>query len=675
MHEVLKRRTKVRSKYSAELRAFALTLNFYSTKAYEYVRKTFNNLLPESSTISKWYRSINGRPGFTEEVLQALQCRVQNSDKAIICNLVIDEMSIRQQVDFDGNQYYGFEDFGFNNCTNSDQPIQATSALVFMLVALNDHWKVPIGYFLIHSLSGKERASILTNCLELLAKINVHIHSLTFDGASTNVSMCKELGANFELEKDFKPFFINPATKEKVLCVFDPCHMIKLVRNTLGHNLRLRNNEKEILFEDIKRLQKLQDEEGLKAGTRLTKKHIYFHNNRMNVKLAAQTLSESVSTALKFVDKRVPGYLQSPEETAKFCSIFNDAFDILNVRSKFPKPKKCNMPLSDSTFIELKQYAENIIEYIKNIEDCEHRSILKSNRRTGFLGLIICLQNIFELFLLLKEKGLEYLLTYKLNQDHLETFFSAIRSRGGFNNNPSAKHFESSYKRLLVRHEVKAAETGNCMINDIQILFVSSKKEDTLFIEEENMQITSSDIIFDHDYLSTLWNLSPYVDEVVKYISGFVIRKQLKNKNICDVCAPFLTASRQNMPKCTLIEIKTRGMLMFPSHDVVIIARTAETIIRANDYILFKHKNIKEFLILKTFQAVSINHRVFNDNIMTEHIKNQGIIDNHKTQLIKSIIKTYVVLRLFHEGKRATDVNRNEYIRHKFSKLILFKNQ
>lgn len=259
--------------------------------------------------------------------------------------------------------------------------------------------------------------------------------------------MCKKLGANFE--KDFKPFFINPATKEKVFCFFDPCHMIKLVRNMLEHNLKLRNNEKEILFEDIKRLQKLQDEEGLKAGTKLTKKHIYFYNNRMNVKLAAQTLSESISTALKFVDKCVPGYLQSSEETVKFCSIFNDAFDILNVRSKFPKPKKYNMPLSDSTFIELKQYAENIIEYIKNIEDCEHRSILKSNRKTSLLGLIICSQNIFELYLLLKEKGLEYLLTYKLNQDHLETFFSAIQSRGGFNNNPSAKDFESQLQKII----------------------------------------------------------------------------------------------------------------------------------------------------------------------------------------------------------------------------------
>ncbi|XP_077264339.1 uncharacterized protein LOC143898626 [Temnothorax americanus] len=35
MHEVLKRKGKMKSKYSAELRAFALTLNFYSNKAYE----------------------------------------------------------------------------------------------------------------------------------------------------------------------------------------------------------------------------------------------------------------------------------------------------------------------------------------------------------------------------------------------------------------------------------------------------------------------------------------------------------------------------------------------------------------------------------------------------------------------------------------------------------------
>lgn len=44
---------KRKKKYSPELRTFALTLQFYSSKAYRYVRKTFNNLLPEPSTIRK----------------------------------------------------------------------------------------------------------------------------------------------------------------------------------------------------------------------------------------------------------------------------------------------------------------------------------------------------------------------------------------------------------------------------------------------------------------------------------------------------------------------------------------------------------------------------------------------------------------------------------------------
>jgi hypothetical protein len=37
--------------YPAELRAFALALQFYSARAYDYVRKTFNNCLPHPKTV------------------------------------------------------------------------------------------------------------------------------------------------------------------------------------------------------------------------------------------------------------------------------------------------------------------------------------------------------------------------------------------------------------------------------------------------------------------------------------------------------------------------------------------------------------------------------------------------------------------------------------------------
>ena len=42
-------------KYPPELKSFALTLQFYSSKAYEFVRKTFNLALPHQVQVRKWY--------------------------------------------------------------------------------------------------------------------------------------------------------------------------------------------------------------------------------------------------------------------------------------------------------------------------------------------------------------------------------------------------------------------------------------------------------------------------------------------------------------------------------------------------------------------------------------------------------------------------------------------
>lgn len=51
---------KSKQKYSPALRAFALTLHYYSPKAYEYVRKTFDTCLPSTRTIRKWYEKTGG---------------------------------------------------------------------------------------------------------------------------------------------------------------------------------------------------------------------------------------------------------------------------------------------------------------------------------------------------------------------------------------------------------------------------------------------------------------------------------------------------------------------------------------------------------------------------------------------------------------------------------------
>ncbi|KAG8175618.1 hypothetical protein JTE90_019430 [Oedothorax gibbosus] len=72
-----------KEKYPADLKAFALTLNFYSAKAYNYVRETFDCHLPHPRTLRKWYNCVNGSPGFTAEAITALKLKLLRLKKRV----------------------------------------------------------------------------------------------------------------------------------------------------------------------------------------------------------------------------------------------------------------------------------------------------------------------------------------------------------------------------------------------------------------------------------------------------------------------------------------------------------------------------------------------------------------------------------------------------------------
>ena len=80
--------------------------------------------------------------------------------------------------------------------------------------------------------------------------------------------------------------------------------------------------------------------------------------------------------------------------------------------------------------------------------------------------------NIYDTLVGSPNAPLKYLLAYKFSQDHLELFFSAVRARGGFNDNPTVLQFKGAYKRLLLRHNVKHGG-GNCaLLHETYILNV-----------------------------------------------------------------------------------------------------------------------------------------------------------------------------------------------------------
>lgn len=75
---------------------------------------------------------------------------------------------------------------------NDDSIPAAQYALVFMIVCIKDFWKVPVAYYLIHSLCSDERSEMINRCLEQLHSVGAKVVTVTADGAASNLAIFKK---------------------------------------------------------------------------------------------------------------------------------------------------------------------------------------------------------------------------------------------------------------------------------------------------------------------------------------------------------------------------------------------------------------------------------------------------------------------------------------------------
>jgi len=628
------------------------------------------NSLPHPETIRKWYQNLNGHPGITKEAINTLKVKndkANSEGKNLYFNLVIDEMSIKRLIEWDGKKYTGFVDLGTG--TDSDELPEAQYALVFLVTCINDHYKIPVAYYFIHSLTGAERANLLKQCLIVLHEANVRIVSVTVDGAASNIAMLNNMGANLTI-KDLIPYFIHPISKEKIFVLLDACHMLKLIRNAFASNGILWDNNGQIIcWKYLESLVYLQEKEGLHASTKIRRRHLNWQKEKMKVSIAAQVFSTSVANALIFCeqDLHLPEFIGCGA-TANFCLQINNIFDLLNSRNRFSKNQSARC-ITPENYNEVCEQIENYCNYLQELKDT-NGLILQSNRKTGFFGLILCMKSVSEICkLLFSDNNFKYLMTYKLSQDHLETFFSAVRSRGGFNNNPTAKQFITSYKRLLVHADVDISKyANNIVIDETIVLNVSAA---TLSTNEGIDNLTQDDIDIydsingsDHDYLfHNVWLCSEYVEDVVTYIAGFIAKSVTKIIK-CEICASYLI---QEKVLSHLQKRKCRGGLISASEDVVTTCLIAEKVFRTHCNLL-NARNIIPKLLIKTIAIIPSN--VFKNDT---HLYDQSPLADHRRQLLKIILTKYFNLRLHHEG--SSRKNAIIRIRSLYTKLILHKNQ
>lgn len=252
--------------------------------------------------------------------------------------------------------------------------------------------------------------------LQKIFEVGAQGISLTADGPIAHFAMMRELGANLD-PQHLKTFFQHPSdSNQNVHVLLDLAHMLKLVRNSLASERVIISPSGEVKWEYIVKLHSLQESEGLRAGTKLTRKHIDWERCKMKVSLAAQTLSSSVADALDFLreDLKLPDF-KSSKATSEFVRVFDSLFDCFNSRS--PHGKRFKAPLKEENYHEwISLFAEASI-YIRSLKKEDGTPILFSRSRTGYLGFVCAIssfQNLYED--LVVSRRLNFILGYKFSQ-------------------------------------------------------------------------------------------------------------------------------------------------------------------------------------------------------------------------------------------------------------------
>lgn len=667
----------IRKKYSPELRTFALTLQFYSTKAYNYVRQTFQTCLPSVKTLSKWYQSIDGKPGFTKESFEALKNKSKQYQDKILCTLIFDEIKIKNKVEYHplSQRTFGYVNFGGNIDTDSNH--ECTEALVFMVMALNKRFKVPIGYFLTNGTNAHQKVNLVLQAIQLCHENNITVKALTFDGCPTNLSMAKLLGCNFSPE-NLKTTFTHPKTKTTVHVFLDPAHMLKLVRNAFESYREFKNSEGNIIrWEYIQFLQELQDREQFHLANKLRLSHIQFKQNIMKVKLASQLFSRSVATALQFCKNELKLQdFRDVDATVDMIFLLNDLFDILDSKVHGHGFKQALNEVN-STNVNLRlEECRHFLSTVTMVKNQKEVRLIKSPRYTGFLGFCVAIESAKSMYLDVisnYNSCIKYLPFHKISQDHIELLFANIRSHGGSNDNPTPRLFESIYKKIIIHTELVQVSTGNCVpLEQISILNCSSA------IKRINLTSTvhDTDNLNDHlnetenqDELYTAWQsivLSEFAEKAIEYIAGFVA-SSLINCIKCKVCVGALITLNEN--KNSLIAYRDKGGLIYPSQTVLRICRRCELIVKIyhkdisngkpNKRDILTNKTLASFIGENLFSEISF-HQFYSENT------------NHLLDLAMSVMNKYISTRLAFLTK-SSDVKPK--FRRIYTKLIHFKNE
>ena len=382
-------------------------------------------------------------------------------------------MKIKQNLIYDkySGDLVGYVDLGdpdINFSSFKDHNNLATHVLVFFVRGLVSDLKFELGYFGTKDITAHQIMVLFWRAVSILEDTSkLPVIAAVSDGASSNRAfyrMHKMLGCN-DSEVIYRT--LNLYAPKRFICFFaDAPHLIKTTRNCIYHSgfgkpRLLWNDGNYIMWSHIQKIAEDESLWPLKNINKIRESHVKLNSySKMNVSLAAQVLSESVSKIL------IQYYSPDANGTAELCMYMDKFFDCLNVTNTntgVEKRKPFLLPYKDEDDERFAWLTEEFIPYLRRWkESIENRegNFSKKDRGNMFLsyqtfeGLLITVSSVVESVKYLLRAGVKFVLTDHVNQDPLEIFFGQHRVIGRRNDNPTLHQF--GYDSNTIREQRSA---------------------------------------------------------------------------------------------------------------------------------------------------------------------------------------------------------------------------
>jgi hypothetical protein len=259
--------------------------------------------------------------------------------------------------------------------------------------------------------------------------------------ATSNVGLWRQLGIS-----DAHPYFQNPCKADESIFAFpDAPHLIKLCRNHLLDKGYVLPKREIIKKEDLKQI--LSSDCGeLKIHPRLKRTHFTCKgSDRQRVAWACQLLSAHTAAEMRYL---------SPEkkEQADFVQLMTDWFDIAN------SPSKIDVNRVKSGYgvylAEQDGIVNEMIEVMSKTIQIGKKSLLPFQH--GIIQWCHALKLLYEYVKI--RYNVQWLMTCRVNQDHVENLSSQIRGLGAGYSRPGRAETLNRLRLLMITHSETSAK-------------------------------------------------------------------------------------------------------------------------------------------------------------------------------------------------------------------------